>query len=108
MSVEVRSQGVVMVDVARAAGVSQKTVSRVVNEAPYVRAEVRDRVLAAIDELGYSPNVAARSLVNQRRRTYVIGVIAVGLSTLRSCEPCLQPRAGRPATRLRARAGLAS
>lgn len=72
-------RGVVMVDVARAAGVSQKTVSRVINDAPHVRAEVRDRVLAAIEELGYSPNVAARSLVTQKGRTHVIGVIAVGL-----------------------------
>jgi DNA-binding LacI/PurR family transcriptional regulator len=68
-----------MVDVARQAGVSQKTVSRVINEAPHVRAEVRDRVLAAIEQLGYSPNVAARALVTQQRRTFVIGVIAVGL-----------------------------
>jgi DNA-binding LacI/PurR family transcriptional regulator len=68
-----------MVDVARQAGVSQKTVSRVINEAPHVRPEVRSRVLAAIDQLGYHPNVAARALVNQRRRTYVLGVIAVGL-----------------------------
>jgi DNA-binding LacI/PurR family transcriptional regulator len=74
-----RGQGIVMVDVAREAGVSQKTVSRVINEAPYVRPEVRERVLAVIDELGYSPNVAARALVNQQRRTHVIGVIAVGL-----------------------------
>jgi len=68
---------VVMVDVARLAGVSQKTVSRVVNEAPHVRPEVRDRVLAVIAELGYRPNVAARALATQR--THVIGVLAVGL-----------------------------
>ena len=68
---------VVMVDVARQAGVSQKTVSRVVNGAPHVRPEVRDRVLAVIGELGYQPNVAARALVTQR--THVIGVLAVGL-----------------------------
>ena len=68
---------VVMVDVARQAGVSQKTVSRVVNGAPHVRPEVRDRVLAVISELGYRPNVAARALVTQR--THVIGVLAVGL-----------------------------
>jgi len=67
---------VVMVDVARQAGVSQKTVSRVINGAPHVRPEVRDRVLAVIGELGYRPNVAARALVTQR--THVIGVLAVG------------------------------
>jgi DNA-binding LacI/PurR family transcriptional regulator len=66
-----------MVDVARLAGVSQKTVSRVVNHAAHVRPEVRERVLAAIDQLGFRPNLAARTLVTQR--THVIGVIAVGL-----------------------------
>ncbi len=66
-----------MFDVARQAGVSQKTVSRVVNHAPHVRPEVRNRVLAAIDDLGYRPNVAARALVTQR--THLIGVLAVGL-----------------------------
>lgn len=77
MDAEVRGRGAVMVDVARRAGVSQKTVSRVVNWAPHVRPEVRDRVLAAIDQLGYRPNAAARALVTQR--THVIGVVAVGL-----------------------------
>ncbi len=66
----------VMRDVARVAGVSQKTVSRVVNDAPHVRADVRERVLAAILELNYRPNPAARALVTQR--THVIGAIAVG------------------------------
>lgn len=66
----------VMVDVARRVGVSQKTVSRVLNDAPHVRPEVRERVLAAVDELGYRPNVAARALVS--RRTHTIGVLAVG------------------------------
>ena len=46
------SRGVVMFDVARVAGVSQKTVSRVVNGAPYVRPDVRERVNRAIEQLG--------------------------------------------------------
>ena len=50
------------VDVARAAGVSQKTVSRVLNNEPYVSTEVRDRVLAAAEQLGYRLNNAARTL----------------------------------------------
>ncbi|HWS58240.1 MAG TPA: LacI family DNA-binding transcriptional regulator [Actinotalea sp.] len=66
----------VMADVARLAGVSQKTVSRVVNDAPHVRGPVRDRVNAAIAELGYRPNAAARALVTQRSR--VIGVVTPG------------------------------
>lgn len=66
----------VMADVARAAGVSLKTVSRVVNDAPHVREDVRRRVAEAIDSLGYRPNVAARALVTQRTR--VIGVAMPG------------------------------
>ena len=67
---------VVMVDVARRAGVSQKTVSRVVNNAPYVRADVRDKVNQAIAELGYRPNVAAQALA--RERTHTVGVLTLG------------------------------
>lgn len=63
-----------MVDVARHAGVSHQTVSRVINNMPNIRPETRDRVLAAIEELGYRPNSAARALVTKRSRT--IGVIA--------------------------------
>jgi LacI family transcriptional regulator len=65
-----------MVDVARLAGVSQKTVSRVVNDAPYVRPDVRERVKRAIEELGYRPNVAAQALA--RERTHTIGVLSLG------------------------------
>lgn len=64
------------VDVARAAGVSQKTVSRVLNDDPHVRQDVRDRVRAAMAQLGYRPNRAARSLVLGRTRT--IGLLSVG------------------------------
>ena len=56
------------IDVARLAGVSQKTVSRVVNNAPHVRPDVRAKVLAAIEELGYRPNAAARALANVSAR----------------------------------------
>jgi DNA-binding LacI/PurR family transcriptional regulator len=73
-------RGVLMVDVARLAGVSQKTVSRVVNKAPYVRPDVRDKVNEAIAELGYRPNVAAQALA--RERTHTIGVLALGTALL--------------------------
>ncbi|MGH3417102.1 MAG: LacI family DNA-binding transcriptional regulator [Actinocrinis sp.] len=63
----------VMADVARIAGVSHQTVSRVLNDHPNVRPATRDRVLAAIRELGYRPNAAARSLVTRRTRT--LGVV---------------------------------
>src|SRR6188768_241881 len=70
------SRGVVMLDVARVAGVSQKTVSRVVNRSPHVRPQVRDKVNQAIEQLGYRPNVAAQIL--RRERSHTIGVLALG------------------------------
>ena len=53
---------VTMHDVARRAGVSVKTVSNVVNDYPFVRDSTRAKVLAAIDELGYSINMTAKNL----------------------------------------------
>jgi DNA-binding LacI/PurR family transcriptional regulator len=61
-----------MVDVARLAGVSVKTVSNVLNGYPYIRESTRERVLAAIDELGYQVNMTARSL--RSGRTGMIGL----------------------------------
>ncbi|TCC26661.1 LacI family DNA-binding transcriptional regulator [Kribbella speibonae] len=63
-------------DVARLAGVSQKTVSRVLNGEPYVKEEVRLRVQAAVRELGYRRNDAARAL--NSGRTKRIGVVCLG------------------------------
>jgi DNA-binding LacI/PurR family transcriptional regulator len=59
--------------VAARAGVSRATASRVVNGSTTVNAQIRDAVLRAIDELGYVPNSAARSLVTQR--TDSIGLV---------------------------------
>ncbi|MEV4686095.1 LacI family DNA-binding transcriptional regulator [Microbacterium sp. LWH3-1.2] len=61
-------------EVARAAGVSTQTVSRVINEHPNIRPETRDRVLQAIADLGYRVNNAARTLGTRTTRT--LGVIA--------------------------------
>lgn len=61
-------------DVAARAKVSHQTVSRVINSHPNVSAATRERVEAAIAELGYRRNTAARSLVT--RRTQTIGVVA--------------------------------
>jgi DNA-binding LacI/PurR family transcriptional regulator len=63
-------------DVARVAGVSQKTVSRVMNGEPHVKEEVRLRVLRAAQELGYRRNNAARAL--NSGRTHQIGVVSLG------------------------------
>jgi DNA-binding LacI/PurR family transcriptional regulator len=63
-----------MADVARLAGVSHQTVSRVLNDHPHVRPQTRAGVLAAIRELGYRRNAVARSLVTGR--THALGVIS--------------------------------
>lgn len=63
-------------DVARLAGVSHQTVSRVVNNQPRVSPETRARVQLAIDQLQYRRNNAARTLVTNR--SGLLGVIAVG------------------------------
>ncbi len=60
-------------EVAKLAGVSRSTVSRVVNQHPNVRPEVRERVWEVIRQTGYQPHAAARSLAT--RRTRVIGLI---------------------------------
>ena len=65
-----------MEDVARLAGVSHQTVSRVLNTHPNVHAQTRKRVERAISQLGYRRNTAARSLVT--RRSQVIGVLGAG------------------------------
>ncbi|HXL89026.1 MAG TPA: LacI family DNA-binding transcriptional regulator [Streptosporangiaceae bacterium] len=65
----------VMADVAKLAGVSHQTVSRVLNDHPNVREHTREKVLAAIRQLAYRPNAAARTLVT--RRTHTLGVISV-------------------------------
>ncbi len=66
-----------MQDVARLAGVSHQTVSRVLNAHPHVSAFTRARVERAIAELGYRRNTAARSLVT--RRSQAIGVLGAGM-----------------------------
>ncbi|BAS12277.1 lactose operon repressor [Arthrobacter sp. Hiyo8] len=65
-------------DVAELAGVSHQTVSRVINDHPNVSKGTRERVEAAIAELGYRRNTAARSLVTRRSQT--IGVLASELA----------------------------
>ncbi len=73
--------GYTLEDIARLAGVSRSTVSRVVNNHPSVRAEVRERVWQVIREVGYQPHAAARSLAT--RRSEIIGlVIPEAVSTL--------------------------
>lgn len=67
-----------MSDVARAAGVSPVTVSRALNQPELVRPDTRARVLEAVEELGYIPDAAARTLANGRTQ-----IIALVLSDIR-------------------------
>ena len=60
-------------DVARLAGVSKKTVSRVINRSPLLNDETRDRVETVIRQLGYVPNPQARALA--LRRNFLVGLI---------------------------------
>ncbi len=68
-----RSRSVTIRDVARSAGVSHQTVSRVLNAHPNISARTRSRVLAAMERLDYRPSRVARALANGRSGT--IGVI---------------------------------
>lgn len=71
-----RARVATIFDVARLAGVSHQTVSRVLNDLPNVRPATRQRVEQAIAQLRYTPSQAARSLVTRRSRT--IGLITTG------------------------------
>jgi LacI family transcriptional regulator len=69
---------VTIYDVAREAGVSMATVSRVVNGNPNVKPLTRKKVLATIDRLGYRPNAVARGLAS--KKTTTVGVIIPDIS----------------------------
>ena len=60
-------------DVAKAAGVSARTVSRVINDLPRVSPQTREHILQVIRELNFSPNMRARALANSR--SYLIGLV---------------------------------
>ncbi|MFC5823985.1 LacI family DNA-binding transcriptional regulator [Nonomuraea insulae] len=69
-----KTRPAVIGDVAQLAGVSNQTVSRVLNDHPNVRPDTRERVLEAIRQLNYRPNLMARGLV--RQRSHMIGVVS--------------------------------
>ena len=60
-------------DIARLANVSKKTVSRVINDSPFVRGETREKISAIIAEMGFAPDPQARGLAF--RRSFLIGMI---------------------------------
>jgi len=65
-------------DIARAAGISHSTVSRALNDSTLVNAETKARVRRLAQEMGYSPDAAARSLVSGRTRT--VGVVVTTIA----------------------------
>lgn len=71
------SSKITIYDVAKKAGVSRQTVSRVINDHPDVADDTRERILRIINEMNYRPNAIARSL--GRQRTYDFGLVTAGL-----------------------------
>jgi LacI family transcriptional regulator len=69
---------VTIYDVAREAGVSMATVSRVVNNNPNVKPQTRKKVFEAIERLGYRPNAVARGLAS--KKTTTVGVVIPDIS----------------------------
>jgi LacI family transcriptional regulator len=69
---------VTIYDVAREAGVSMATVSRVVNNNPNVKPQTRKKVYEAIEKLGYRPNAVARGLAS--KKTTTVGVVIPDIS----------------------------
>ncbi|MHB8748706.1 MAG: LacI family DNA-binding transcriptional regulator [Aggregatilineales bacterium] len=77
MSSDARPKRATLNDVAKAAGVSYQTVSRVINGSPQVSSKTRRRVMQEIQTLGFRPNRAAQALA--KRRTFTLEVISFGL-----------------------------
>ena len=71
------SRQVTISQVAKEAGVSAQTVSRVINNRQEITPETRQRVQDVIKRLGYQPNAIARSLI--QRRSHILGVVTSGL-----------------------------
>ena len=73
----IKRESVTIKEVARQAGVSTQTVSRVLNHHPDVAPETRLRVLNVIEKLDYHPSAVARSLI--QRRSWMLGIVTAGL-----------------------------
>jgi len=69
-------------DIAKQAGVSASTVSRVINNKPGINAQTRKRVQKLLNENHYTPNEAARGLVMQSSK--IIGILICGSSIIQS------------------------
>lgn len=83
-------------DVARLAGVSTATVSLVVNQKEGVKPETRERVLAAVRQMNYTPNASARQLID--RKSHTIGLVVTDVmnpffgAIVSAIHQCVQAR----------------
>lgn len=86
------NEQVSLLDVAARAGCSTASVSRVINQPERVQADLRTRVLEALDELGYVPNSAARALRSRRTRIMGIVIPTLGYAIYATLVDSLQQR----------------
>src|SRR5690625_5713910 len=85
-----------MRDVARRAGVSAKTVSRVFNDDPHVTEETRQRVRRALDELGYVPNRLAQAFRGGRHKALAVAAPDIADPFFASVGKAIEAVAGEP------------
>jgi LacI family transcriptional regulator len=67
------SMSITIKDIARIAGVSYSTVSKALNDSPLVQEKTKDKILLVAKQLGYQPNIAAKTLVS--KKSFTIGVV---------------------------------
>ncbi|MNC21565.1 putative HTH-type transcriptional repressor ExuR [compost metagenome] len=79
MSIEVNAMNVTIKDIARLAQVSHTTVSRALNDSPLINSETKEKIKQLAQEMGYTPNFSAKSLVMDR--SYNIGLFFSTLNT---------------------------
>lgn len=90
-----RVSSVTMADVGALAGVTARTVSNVLSNSTSVRAETRERVLRAIDELGYRMNTSARSLKTGRTGTITLAIPDLGIDYFGELASLIMAQAAR-------------
>ncbi|PLR41143.1 lac repressor [Chimaeribacter californicus] len=89
-----KSSAVTLDDVARQAGVSYQTVSRVINQAPHVSAKTRQRVEAAMAALNYVPNRVAQQLAGKRTQVLGLATSSLALHAPSQIAAAIEQRAG--------------
>ena len=84
----VKKSPVTIQDVAKAAGVSVSTVSRVLNERADVASDTREHILSVIDDLGYTTNLAARSMRSHKKNLISISALDFHTSFAPNSDVC--------------------